>query len=118
MSDKRLHVYVSSTYGERKEHREAVGDAILQAGAFPVVMEQFGASAEPPLEVCRAEVQRSDVLVLFVGHRYGAVLPGGDTSVTEFEFSAARAGGIPVLGFIVDDDYPWPPQLIDVGDAA
>jgi Domain of unknown function (DUF4062) len=118
MADKRLHVYVSSTFGDLQEHRQAVRDSILRLGALPIVMEQFRASAEPPLEVCRAEVQRSDVLVLVVGHRYGAVLPGADASVTEFEFSAARAAGIPVLAFLVDDSYPLPPHLIDSGVAA
>jgi Domain of unknown function (DUF4062) len=111
MPDKPLQVYISSTFVDLRDFRQAVYDSIVQVGACPVVLEQFGASADPPLDVCRAAVQGSDVMVLIVGHRYGAVLHGGVKSVTEFEFEAARASGIPVLAFILDDDCPWPPQL-------
>jgi hypothetical protein len=118
MVNNKLRVYVSSTFGDLQEHRQAARDAIVQAGAIPVVMEQFVASPESPLEVCRDEVRNSDVMVLIVGHRYGAVLPGADESITEFEFSAAREAGIPILAFMVADNYPWPQELIDSGDAA
>jgi len=118
MADKPLRVYVSSTFSDLQEHRQAVCESILRAGAQPVVMEQFGASSEPPREVCRDQVRHSDVMVLVVGHRYGAVLPGEDISITEFEFSTARKFGVPILAFILDDNYPWQPQLIDHGDVA
>ena len=118
MVPKPLHVYVSSTFGDLEEYRRAVQTAILHTGQVPVLMEQFGASAEAPRDICRDQVRRSDLMVLVLGHRYGAILPGGDVSVTEFEFSTAREAGIPLLAFVLDDDYPWPPQWIDSGDAA
>src|SRR5262249_54786566 len=93
-------------------------ESILRVGAVPVAMEHFGSSPASPLEVCRDEVWRSDVIVLLLGHRYGAVLPGANTSLTEFEYSTARQAAKPVLAFIVDPQYPWPPQLIDGGEAA
>ena len=37
---------------------------------------------------------------------------------SQFEFDAARASSAPILTFLVDDAYPWPPDLIDVSDAA
>ncbi|MET0649520.1 MAG: DUF4062 domain-containing protein [Pyrinomonadaceae bacterium] len=118
MANKALRVYVSSTFVDLKEYRQVVRESILRLGALPVVMELFGASSGPPLEVCKEEVQRSDVMVLIVGHRYGAVLPGEDVSLTEVEFNAAREADIPTLAFIVDDNYPWPLQWTDHGEAA
>lgn len=118
MNNNHLQVYVSSTFGDLAEHRKVVLDSILRVGAVPVAMEHFGSSAASPLEVCRDQVLQSDVIVLLLGHRYGAVPPGANTSLTEFEYSTAREAAKPVLAFIVDPQYPWPPQLIDDGEAA
>ncbi len=117
MTNSSLRVYVSSTFGDLAEHRAAVLEAITRVGAIAVAMEQFGASSDSPLEICRDEVLRSDVVVLVLGHRYGAVLPGAETSLTEFEYNIARAVAKPVLAFIADPEYPWPPQLIDSGES-
>ncbi len=75
MTNSPLRVYVSSTFGDLAEHRAAGREATMRIGAIAVVMEQFGANSESPLEICRDEVLRSDVIVLVLGHRYGAVLP-------------------------------------------
>jgi hypothetical protein len=117
MTDGPPRVYLSSTFGDLAEHREAVIDSIVRVGAVSVAMEQFGASSAPPLEVCKEYLLDSDVMVLLLGHRYGAVLPGAETSVTEFEYHTARAYAKPVLAFVVDPKYPWPPQFIDGGEA-
>ena len=118
MPENTLRVYISSTFGDLNEHRQAVRDSILSTGDRPVVMEQFGASADPPTEVCRINIQSSDLMVLIIGHRYGWIPPGGNASITEFEFRAALEASVPILAFIVDDAYQWPPQLIDSGDMA
>ena len=86
--------------------------------AVAVVMENFGASAESPLEICKDEILRSDAVVLILGHRYGAVLPGADSSLPEFEYSTARQADKPVFAFIADPKYPWSPQFIDFGETA
>lgn len=118
MTSSPLQVYVSSTFGDLAEHRQVVIESIQRLGAVAVAMEHFGSSAASPLEVCRDQVLHSDVIVLLLGHRYGAILPGANASLTEFEYSTARQAAKPVLAFIVDPRYPWPPQLIDGGEAA
>jgi hypothetical protein len=118
MDPSKLRVYVSSTLTDLKEHRQAVLDALRKAGAFPIGVEEFVASAGTPIEVCKTEIQSSDLVVLIVAHRYGYVPAGQDLSVTEFEFRAALDRAIPILAFLVDDNYPWSPELVDIGDAA
>ena len=116
MAQDSLRVYISSTFGDLAEHREVVRRSIVAFGELPVLMETFGASESAPLERCRAEVSRSDVVILLVAHRYGAVLPGAQTSVIEFEYSTAREAAIPVLVFVVDPEYLWPSEFVDGGD--
>jgi len=99
-----LRVYVSSTFGDLKEHRTAVLDAILRTGAAPVAMENFGATSELPVDACRDQIQASDVMVLVVAHRYGAVPQGHDRSYTELEYGFAQQAGVPVLAFLLAED--------------
>ena len=118
MKDRRFKIYVSSTLTDLIEHRQVVIDAILKLGAVPMAVEMFAASSDTPREVCRNYVQESDALVLILGYRYGASIPGEEISLTELEFDTALQAGIPILAFMVDEHYPWPPELVDRGEAA
>ena len=71
------------------------------------------ASDSPPLEAALSEVRNSDVVVVLVAWRYGYIPPGQSLSITELEVNAAREANIPCLIFMVPDDAPWPPRLID-----
>lgn len=48
---KRLQVFVSSTYEDLKEERQAVIEAILTAGHIPAGMELFTAGDESQMQV-------------------------------------------------------------------
>jgi len=37
----------------------------------------------------------------------------GETSVTNYEYLRAVERGLPVMAFLLDERYPWPPELID-----
>jgi hypothetical protein len=60
-----------------------------------------------------AELKRSDLMVLIVGHRYGSIEPGSGMGWVEAEFHAARRFGKPILAFLADDQAPFPPASID-----
>ena len=115
MANKPFRVYLSSTFSDLQEHRQAAVEAIRRLGASAVAMEQFGASSEPPVSVCEREVRESDALVLLIAYRYGVVFPQQEESLTEIEFNTARSAGIPIFAFMVYDHYPWPTELIDGG---
>jgi hypothetical protein len=60
--------------------------------------EDFPASADTPQRACLAAVRESDVVVLLVGERYGAVQPSG-LSATHEEYREAKERK-PVLAFV------------------
>jgi hypothetical protein len=73
-------------------------------------MEEFGAQADPPIDVCLAEVRRSNVVVLVVGPRYGSELQDG-VSYTQREFREAKQLHIPVLAFSMPANSDLEPAL-------
>jgi predicted ATPase len=110
-----MKIFISSTYEDLKEHREAVSKAILRLGHQPIEMEDFGSR---PDAWNRAALNAIDGCSAFVGiyaHRYGSIPKGETLSITEQEFDKARALGIPCFCYRVDGNYPWLPQFIDPG---
>ncbi len=59
-----------------------------------------------PLTACRTEVERSDALIVIVGHRYGipSEAEGGDgaKNITSWEVQWALDAEKPVFAFLVD----------------
>ena len=61
---KKLQVFVSSTYEDLKEERQAAVEAILSAGHIPAGMELFAAGNESQMEVIRNWIDESEVFLL------------------------------------------------------
>lgn len=116
MTGRRPRLFISSAQGYLSQYRSAAIQMAPRVGFEPIYMEDFGAQAPPPLEVCRAGVTGSDVLLLLIGHRYGSRPPGETRSYTEVEYDWATDGGLRVLVFVVDPDHPWPPKELDRSD--
>ncbi len=108
-----MRVLISSTFIDLVEHRLAVADAIERLGLALSRMETFGAMTEQASEACYAEVERSDLFVGIYAHRYGFVPPEGEKSITEAEFDHAFALRRPTFCFVVDQNYPWPEDLVE-----
>ncbi len=100
-------VFISGTSTDLRPYREAAKKATFDAGCYPRAMEHFSGQDHPPYDVCMSEVDKSDVVVAIVAHRYGWVPPGKDRSITWYECERARNSKKQVLAFIVDDSYPW-----------
>ena len=113
MTKNNLRVFVSSTFEDLAEYRNAVRDAVLRAGAMPILFEEQPASARPVAETVRQAIDRSDAVLLLVGHRYGAGDPQTGKGWIEAEYEAARKRAKPLLVFMAADDAPWPPKFID-----
>jgi len=109
----RLQVFISSTSIDLQEHRKAVFDAIMQAGELGIDMKYFGSQPDDPVDVCLDAIEEADVLVGIYAMRYGWVPQGETRSITEMEFDHARALGKPCLCYILDDNAPWPPKLVE-----
>jgi hypothetical protein len=106
-----LKVFVSSTYRDLVEHRQAVINLLHQTNDLPIAMETFGSKPGNAETASLDEVGKADVFVGIYAHRYGYV-PDDDRSVTEMEYQEARRLELPCLIFIVADDYEAP-ALVD-----
>ncbi|MBI3913063.1 MAG: TIR domain-containing protein [Chloroflexi bacterium] len=110
---KPLTIFVSSTFADLVNEREGVVAAITKLQHQYDSMEFFGARSERPIETCLAEVRRSNVLVVIVGHRYGSIVPEMGISFTEAEYNEGYRLGKPSLVYVRDDNVPILPKYIE-----
>ena len=114
-------VYISSTYEDLKDHREAIYRALRRLGHDVRAMEDYVATDQRPIDKCIADVSACDVYVGILAWRYGFVPtdhnPDG-LSITELEYRKAKELGKPLLIFMANEKAPWPPEFIDTGKDA
>lgn len=89
MKDKKLQIFVSSTYTDLKEERQAAVEAILSSGHIPAGMELFAAGDETQMNVIKRWIDESDVFLLILGGRYGSIEKQSNKSYTHLEFEYA-----------------------------
>jgi uncharacterized SAM-binding protein YcdF (DUF218 family) len=107
--------FVSSTYEDLKSHRLTVLETLLHLGIEPLMMEHWGAFPSEPKEVCFNKIKECDVFIGIYAHRYGFRPDPQSKSITALEFDYARNLSKPPYCYIVDEDCPWPPKMIDRG---
>src|SRR3954454_13651618 len=65
-------VFISSTSEDLKEYRQQAAKAARGMGFFPLMMEDFPANGRgPSLDECLREVERAELVIAIVAHRYG-----------------------------------------------
>lgn len=101
---KKLQVFVSSTYTDLREERQAAVEAILTAGHIPAGMELFAAGDRSQLEVIRRWIDESDVFMLILGGRYGSLDPASGKSYTELEYRHAMDANKPLFAVVANED--------------
>ena len=84
-----MKAFVSSLITGMEAFRDAAREAVETARFVPVMAEDFGALPTTPQVACLAELRDSDVMVLMLGERYGAVQPSG-LSATHEEWREAQ----------------------------
>ena len=126
-----MRIFVSSTFEDLREHRAAAIHVLRQLGHEVLAMEDMIAGSAAPLAKVLAMVDRSEAYVGIFAWRYGYIptrdpdshvtinIPiadeavDGETSITHYEYQRALQRRLPVMAFLVDERYPWPPQFID-----
>lgn len=102
-------VYVSSTYRDLKQYRDAVISALRRMNHHVVCMEQYGAEDRRPLDRCLHDVDQCDVYVGIFAWLYGYA-PQEDNpagrSITELEYRRACDSKKQCLIFLLEDDHP------------
>ncbi|MEJ6395802.1 DUF4062 domain-containing protein [Gymnodinialimonas sp. 2305UL16-5] len=110
---KKYQVFVSSTFLDLKEERQAVSQNILELNHIPVGMEFFGAADQEQMEFIKDEIRNSDYYVLIIGGKYGSVDPKTGKSYTQLEYEFASEIGIPVLVFLRKNRHDLPVEQRD-----
>lgn len=102
-AEKRLQVFVSSTYSDLIAERQAAVEAILVAGHIPAGMELFAAGDESQMDVIRQWIDASDAFVLILGGRYGAIEPRSGKSYTHIEYEYAVERRKPLFSCVISE---------------
>ena len=102
---KKLQVFVSSTYTDLREERQAAVEAILTAGHIPAGMELFAAGDESQMDVIKRWIDESDVYLLILGGRYGSIETKSQKSYIQLEYEYAIEKGKPLFAVVIKEDY-------------
>src|SRR2546429_447468 len=100
---KRLQVFVSSTYTDLRDERQAAVEAILSAGHIPAGMELFAAGDESQMEVIKQWIDESDAFLLVLGGRYGSIDPKSGKSYIRWEYEYALEKGKPLFACVITE---------------
>ncbi|WP_081765901.1 DUF4062 domain-containing protein [Arthrobacter sp. 31Y] len=101
--DVRPQVFVSSTYLDLVEERQAVTRILLELNCFPAGMELFPAGDDDKMDLIKGVIDDSDYYILILGGKYGSVDAETDVSYTEMEYDYAIETQTPVMAFLKRD---------------
>jgi len=97
---RKFSVFISSTYEDLKEERQALMGVALENNFIPVGMEQFHAAPTSQWNVITKMIDECDFYLLVIGGRYGSIDEETGISYTEKEYNYAKNKGLPVLVLI------------------
>jgi hypothetical protein len=115
--DKRFQVFISSTYTDLREERQAVISALLQLNAIPAGMELFPVADDDAWTLIRRVIDECDYYLLLIGGKYGSVDADG-VGFTEREYYYAISCGKPVMAFLHGDPDQIPAGKSEKRDEA
>jgi hypothetical protein len=101
--NRKYQIFISSTFLDLKEERQAAVEAILLAGHIPAGMELFSAGDESQLDVIRRWIVDSDMFMLILGGRYGSIEPKSRKSYVELEYAHAMENHKPHFALVLSD---------------
>lgn len=98
-------VFLSSTFYDLKQVRANLVEFVENEVGYRALASELASFPIDPsadtVENCRRRVdEQADILVLIIGGRYGSISEGHGKSVTNLEYLAARAKGIPIYCFV------------------
>lgn len=114
--DKRFQVFVSSTFTDLKDERQAVLRAILELDHMPAGMELFPAADDSAWQLIRDVIDASDYYVLIIGGRYGSLDEAG-IGYTEKEYEYACSTRKPVIALLHENPDNLPRQKTETDGA-
>lgn len=105
MEKPRYQIFISSTYEDMKEERQAAMMAILGKKHIPAGMEYFSARYLSQFDVIKEWIENCDIFLLILGGRYGSICDKTKKSFVHMEFEYAQSLGMPIIVLIAEDQY-------------
>lgn len=102
---KKLQIFISSTYKDLQDERQAAVEAILGSNNIPAGMELFKAGSNSQWETIKKWINDSDIYMLILGGRYGSIEPTSKKSYTQLEYEYAISKDIPVFATVLSDSF-------------
>jgi len=102
---KKLQIFISSTYIDLQDERQAAVEAVLTSGHIPAGMELFAAGDETQMNVIKRWIDESDVYMLILGGRYGSIEPKTQKSYIQLEYEYAVKKGKPIFAVVINENY-------------
>ena len=103
--NKKLQVFISSTYLDLINERQKAVEGILRAGHIPAGMELFIPSNKTQWEIIKEWIKNSDLLILVLGGKYGSIEPQSGKSYTQLEYELALSYQIPVSALVLNRQF-------------
>ncbi len=100
-------VFVSSTYTDLVEERQAVSKALLRSDCFPSQMENWPAMDAEQMEAIRQLIDECDYYLVVSAGKYGSIDPATGKSYTELEYDYARSIGKPMIRLLHKDPFRY-----------
>jgi hypothetical protein len=114
--EKRYQIFISSTFVDLRDERQAVLKAILELDHMPAGMELFPATDNSAWQLITDVIDSSDYYVLIVGGRYGSLDEAG-LSYTEKEYDYALATRKPVIPLLHENPDNLPRDKTETDSA-
>ncbi|WP_237738856.1 DUF4062 domain-containing protein [Alcanivorax hongdengensis] len=106
-ADNRYQVFISATYPDMQEARQALMVPLMDMGLMPTGFDSSAADGNTLLPVIQRMIEESDYFILLVGGRYGTLSPMGLSEIhREYIFAATKRK--PVIALIHDNPAMLP----------
>ena len=105
--NKKLQIFISSTFEDLKAERQLVMEAILELGHIPAGMEYFVSEDLEIFEVIKQWIKESDAFILISGGRYGSINTKDSfgRSYTHLEYECAKKLNKPIKVLKLSNNY-------------
>jgi hypothetical protein len=101
---RRYEVFISSTFEDLREIRQAVISETTRCGHLPTAMEHFTAETTSDRTFLTRRIEECDIFVILMGARYGSTARHGRLTFTKLEYETAVELGKPILAFMLNED--------------
>lgn len=115
--EKRYQVFISSTFRDLIDERQALQRAILELDHFPAGMELFPAGDDTAWDLIKDVIESSDYYALIIGGRYGSLDENG-IGYTEKEYDYALSLKKPVIPLLHKSPDNLPRDKTEIDAAA